>query len=175
MRFIHITKILILLSIIVLIGIIPKPQQVNSVTLDQDLEPTSDMEEKEVDPGCNESMEIKTYAKCMVVEKWGMEHWDSFDNIIKSESGWCHTKWNGQVGSCPTVARTVKIPGASNAQGLCQTMLSVHGLINDYDFMNNPYRQIDWCIDYASHGNHGNMPFRNPNQAWNYWKLNKHW
>jgi len=103
---------------------------------------------------------IKLYAKHLVTEQWGVHEWNSFDAIITKESGWCHTRWNTQT-DCPDVARTEKMPGASNAQGLCQTMLSVHGLIDDYDFMNNPKRQIEWCINYIA--NHRN--FSTPSQA----------
>lgn len=109
------------------------------------------------------------YAFFHVSEKWGIGHAEAFYKIIESESGWCHTRWNGQYGDCPTVARTEKIPGNSNAQGLCQTMLSVHGLLDDYEFMNDGYRQIDWCIEYAE------KEYGNPIKAWEEWKRKKHW
>lgn len=162
------TKILLILAIV--FGcIISYPTSALSITV------ASPEQETNIEVvGCTDRMDIQTYAKCRVTEKWGVDHFEAFDNIIKHESGWCHTKWNGQV-DCPDVAREVRIPGRSGAQGLCQTMLSVHGLKTDYDFMNNPYRQLDWCITYAANGNHGNMPFRNPIEAWEYWKVNRYW
>lgn len=121
-----------------------------------------------VEDKCNTSLDIKEYAKCSVEDRWDLTQWDSFYNILDSESNWCHTKWNGQK-SCPDVPRDTKLPGHSNAYGLCQTMLSKHGLLGDIEFMNNPYQQVDWCIDYAE------SRYGSPSKAWDYWKLNRHW
>lgn len=115
-----------------------------------------------------QTLPIEEYAEIVVSQKWGSEHWEAFYNIIEHESGWCHTKWNGQT-DCPEVARTEKLPGHSNAQGLCQTMLSVHDLITDYDFMNDPYRQVDWCINYTKE------KYQNPKLAWAKWQEKKWW
>lgn len=111
---------------------------------------------------------VQDYAKQRVEAVFGINHWASFYFIISEESGWCHTKWNGQ-NDCPEKARMVKLEGRSNAQGLCQTMLSKHGLLTDYDYMNDPYRQIDWCINYAKER------YVNPNNAWKVWKEKKWW
>lgn len=111
----------------------------------------------------------KEYAFYAVSEKWGMGQAQYFFKIIEHESGWCHTRWNGQYGECPKIARTSKLDGHSNAQGLCQTMLSAHGLLDDYDFMNDGYRQIDWCIDYTEER------YGTPERAWDYWKRHRVW
>ena len=142
MRFTHITKIIVaLLSITTLI--IVEPHTLNAVTV-ADGEPTVT---------CNTSMEIKTYAKCMVVEKWGYNHWDSFDFIIFKESSWNYKAANP----------------VSTARGLCQTMMSLHGPDVDEDFLLNPYKQIDWCIDYAD------SRYGSPNKAKVFWDNNKWW
>ena len=123
---------------------------------------------EQVTAGCEHIQDIKDYAQCMVEDEWDATQWDSFYNILEHESGWCHTKWNGQ-GVCPDKPRDDKLPGHSNAYGLCQTMLSVHGLLGDKGFMNNPYQQVDWCIAYAK------RVYGTPNEAWRIWKIKKYW
>lgn len=128
-----------------MVGIIIKPSEVESVTV---------IEKQEVlSPICNNSMEIRTYAKCMVTEKWGDNHWDSFDFIIFKESSWKYTAANP----------------VSTARGLCQTMMSLHGSKLDDDFLKNPYKQIDWCIDYTE------SRYGSPNKAKLFWVANRWW
>lgn len=102
---------------------------------------------------CNQSMEIKTYAECMVVEKWGEDHWDSFNFIILKESSWNYKAAN------PT----------STARGLCQTMMSLYKDNVDDDFLTNPHKQIDWCIDYTT------SRYSSPNNAKLFWDSNRWW
>ena len=58
--------------------------------------------------------------------------WSHVDYIITKESGWRPFIWNQQ---------------GSSAYGLCQTMLSVHSVAED--FMTNPVTQLRWCDNYA--------------------------
>lgn len=73
---------------------------------------------------------LEEYGYHLVFEKWGDAEWIPFWQIIQKESGWRVTAQN------PT----------SSAYGLCQTMLSLHEV--GEDFMENGERQLEWCIDY---------------------------
>jgi len=102
---------------------------------------------------CPTGLTIEEYAKCKVEERFGNGHWESFNNIIKRESHWNYLAKN------PT----------SSARGLCQTMMSYYSHEVDSDFLTNPYKQINWCIDYTVDR------YGNPNKAWNFWLSNKYW
>lgn len=112
----------------------------------------------------HEKPDIKTYARNQV----GEDQWESFNNIIQHESGWCHTKWNGQ-NNCPEIPRNEKLPGRTSAYGLCQTMLNLYETDTVSDFRINPYAQVDWCIAYAY------SRYESPNKAWLLWKKNRWW
>jgi len=112
----------------------------------------------------HEKPSIKDYARSKV----GEEQWNSFNNIIQHESGWCHTRWNGQRG-CPETPRDTKLSSGSSAYGLCQTMMSLYEEDLPEDFRTNPYNQIDWCIAYASER------YGSPNNAWQFWQRNRWW
>ncbi len=106
--------------------------------------------------------DAKTYAK----EKTG-EEWLAFDYIIRHESNWCHTKWNGQ-NYCPDTPRATKLKGHSGAYGLCQTMIKSHDVYNK-EFMNSEKMQIDWCIDYAR------KRYGSITKAKKFWEQNHWW
>jgi hypothetical protein len=95
---------------------------------------------------------VKEYAKSKVVEKWGIEHWESFYQIVEKESGWNHLAKNPK----------------SSALGLMQTL---SGTEKDYGCK---YRsliateQIDCGIMYIE------IRYGNPNNAYQFW-LQNYW
>jgi hypothetical protein len=92
---------------------------------------------------------IKEYAKLEVEKAFGEGQWVHFDKVIRAESKWVHTAKNPR----------------SSAYGLCQTMLSVHK--PPKAFMNDPYMQVDWCIEYVK------KRYRTPQLASSFWDRNK--
>lgn len=111
-------------------------------------------EEKPVDVANIEPQEVlepKDYAKQQIIKQFGENHWESFNKIIQHESEWNYSAKNPK----------------SSARGLCQTMMSLHEV--DDDFLSNPYKQIDWCINYAKDR------YSNPILAWNFWQENRWW
>jgi len=104
-----------------------------------------------------EEEQIKQYANDTINNKWGITEWSSFDEIIKGESGWNFLAANS----------------TSSARGLCQTMMSLYEDDVDDDFLTNPYKQIDWCVQYID-GRYGT-----PKVAWQFkkclgWCTNPH-
>lgn len=79
---------------------------------------------------CKAYNDIKDYAKCEVIKKWGIDQWSAFDYIIQKESNWNYKADNPH----------------SSAYGLPQAMTSLHDLPEDY--MTNPKSQILWALDY---------------------------
>jgi len=73
---------------------------------------------------------LEDYGYYLVVNKWGENHWQAFWEILQRESGWNVTAKN------PT----------SSAYGLCQTMLSLHEVREN--FMHDGQEQLRWCVDY---------------------------
>ena len=96
---------------------------------------------------------IEDYAKNQVEYRFGEGQWESFYQIIKHESQWKHTAQNPN----------------STAYGLCQTMMSLYEQDLDEDFRTNPIKQINWCIDYTENR------YGNPENAWNFWQINRYW
>jgi len=81
------------------------------------------------DTTADNPVSIKEYAKSLV----GTE-WESFNTIIIKESNWNYQAQNP----------------SSSAYGLCQTMMSIYEDDLPVTFRENPYQQIDWCVDYIS-------------------------
>ena len=104
---------------------------------------------------------MQFYALEQVIETFGENEWYYFERIINKESGWCSTIWNG-MSICPKVAPIVNLTNGSTAFGLCQTMMSLHKV--DDDFLTNPYRQVDWCIEYILN----RKGYGTPQIAWNF-------
>lgn len=95
-------------------------------------------------------MTIQEYAEMRVESEFGEGQWESFNNIIIHESHWDYTIRNKH----------------SAAAGLCQTMLSIHNVPDN--FMEVPEFQIDWCINYIK----TNKEYKTPNGAWYKWQWN---
>jgi len=75
---------------------------------------------------------IKDYAKAVVVEIWSENEWESFDKLVKRESGWDHEAQNPN----------------STAYGIGQFLNSTWKEIG-YTKTNNPYRQVDAMVLYV--------------------------
>lgn len=70
------------------------------------------------------------------------------DYIISHESGWCPTKWQGEVGTCPVYhgAPTSSYTG----YGLCQATPGYKMASAGDDWATNPITQLKWCTGYAN-------------------------
>lgn len=69
------------------------------------------------------------------------------DYIISHESGWCPTKAQGQIGTCPPYAGYVP---ATGGYGLCQSTPGSKMASAGADWATNPVTQLKWCTSYAS-------------------------
>ena len=72
--------------------------------------------------------------------------YNSADYIISHESGWCPTKAQGQVGSCPPYSGSVPSYGG---YGLCQATPGGKMASAGDDWATNPVTQLKWCNGYA--------------------------
>lgn len=73
--------------------------------------------------------------------------WVYVDYIVSHESGWCHLKWNGQVGYCPTSHGPNKY--GDGGYGLCQSTPAAKMATAGADWQTNPVTQLKWCSGYA--------------------------
>lgn len=69
------------------------------------------------------------------------------DYIVTRESGWCPTKWQGDVGSCPAYHGT---PPSYLGYGLCQATPGTKMSTAGSDWATNPITQLKWCSSYAT-------------------------
>jgi uncharacterized protein YabE (DUF348 family) len=88
------------------------------------------------------------------------------DYIISHESGWCPTKAQGQVGSCPAYAGSVPSYGG---YGLCQSTPGSKMASAGPDWATNPITQLRWCSGYAQ-SKYGGWA-----GAYNFWYANHYW
>ncbi|MET1033255.1 MAG: ubiquitin-like domain-containing protein [Candidatus Saccharimonadales bacterium] len=94
------------------------------------------------------------------------------DYIITRESGWCHTKWQGEFGNCPAYHGTPT--SAGTGYGLCQSTPGYKMASAGADWGNNPITQLKWCDGYAkgrTFGSYGKGWYA----AYRYWQDNSHW
>jgi uncharacterized protein YabE (DUF348 family) len=87
------------------------------------------------------------------------------DYIVSHESGWCPTKAQGQIGSCPAYAGYVP---ATGGYGLCQSTPGSKMASAGADWATNPITQLRWCNSYAV-AHYGSWA-----AAYNHW-LSYHW
>jgi len=76
------------------------------------------------------------------------------DFIISHESGWCYTKWQGQIGYCPARYTQFHDPSSGFGFGLCQSTPAIKMSSAGGDWATNPVTQLKWCSGYA-HGRYG--------------------
>lgn len=89
--------------------------------------------------------------------------------IISRESGWCATKWQGQIGYCPAYYQEIHSPSSSYGFGLCQSTPAGKMASAGSDWQTNPVTQLKWCNDYAV------RRFGGWAGAYNYWLAHGNW
>ncbi len=89
--------------------------------------------------------------------------------IISRESGWCATKWQGQIGYCPTHFTQLHSNTAGVGFGLCQSTPAGKMASAGADWQTNPVTQLKWCHGYAI------GRYKSWSAAYNYWIANRHW
>lgn len=71
--------------------------------------------------------------------------WQYVDNAISRESGWCATKWEGEIGYCPAYHG---IP-SSGGYGLCQSTPAHKMSSMGAGWETEPIVQLKWCYQYG--------------------------
>lgn len=89
--------------------------------------------------------------------------------IISRESGWCPTKWQGQIGYCPAFYTQLHDPSSGYGFGLCQSTPAIKMATAGADWSTNPVTQLKWCSSYAT------RRYGSWSAAYNYWLANRHW
>lgn len=89
--------------------------------------------------------------------------------IISRESGWCATKWQGQVGYCPGYYTELHSPSAGYGYGLCQSTPAIKMASAGADWSTNAVTQMRWCSGYAN-GRYGSWA-----AAYNHWVAYHNW
>lgn len=89
--------------------------------------------------------------------------------IISRESGWCATKWQGQIGYCPAYYQEVHPVSSSYGFGLCQSTPANKMASSGADWQTNPVTQLKWCNGYAV-GRYGGWE-----AAYNHWLVYSSW
>jgi hypothetical protein len=72
---------------------------------------------------------------------------DAVDYVVRQESGWCATKWEGEYGSCPAYHGTPS--GNRVGYGLCQATPAWKMASAGEDWATNPITQLKWCSEHA--------------------------
>lgn len=72
------------------------------------------------------------------------------DFIVSHESGWCPTKWQGDIGYCPAGFTQQYSDDAEVGYGLCQSTPPDKMASYGADWQTDPITQLEWCNSYAS-------------------------
>lgn len=91
--------------------------------------------------------------------------WNAVDYIVSHESGWCPTKWEGEIGvGCPDYH------GYSAAgYGMCQSTPAIKMSLEGSGWETDPVIQLKWCNSYAQARYGGWWP------AYYHWQNNHNW
>ena len=89
--------------------------------------------------------------------------------IVSRESGWCSTKWQGQVGYCPAYYQDVHPVTSGFGFGLCQSTPAGKMASAGADWQTNPVTQLRWCSGYAT-GRYGSWA-----AAYDHWVVYHNW
>lgn len=95
---------------------------------------------------------VPTYSHKELMDAAGIAEADRphVDYVVSQESGWCHTKWQGQIGYCPEEHTAVYgYHNASVGYGLCQSTPAIKMETAGADWKTNPVTQLKWCAEYA--------------------------
>ena len=71
--------------------------------------------------------------------------WNIAEDIVGRESGWCATKWEGEIGYCPAYHG---IPG-TGGYGMCQSTPAHKMASMGPGWETDPVIQLKWCHQYA--------------------------
>lgn len=71
--------------------------------------------------------------------------WPIVEDVVAKESGWCATKWEGEIGYCPAYHG---VP-AKVGYGLCQSTPAHKMAVMGEGWQTDPVKQLKWCHNYA--------------------------
>lgn len=71
------------------------------------------------------------------------------DYIISHESGWCPTKWQGQIGYCPATSEDIHSIDSGFGYGLGQSTPASNMAAYGSDWRTSPITQLKWADHYA--------------------------
>ncbi len=71
------------------------------------------------------------------------------DFIVSHESGWCPTKWQGEIGYCPANFSQLYDSDDEIGYGLCQSTPPDKMAEFGDDWQTDPITQLEWCNWYA--------------------------
>lgn len=71
--------------------------------------------------------------------------WPYAEDMLNKESGWCPTKWEGEIGYCPEYHG---VP-ATGGYGLCQSTPAHKMASMGPGWETDPVLQMKWCHQYA--------------------------
>ena len=89
--------------------------------------------------------------------------------IVSNESGWCPTKWQGEVGYCPGYFEPLHSISAGPGYGLGQATPADKMASFGSDWETNPVTQLVWATSYAD-GRYGSWE-----AAYNHWQNYHNW
>ena len=89
--------------------------------------------------------------------------------IISNESGWCPTKWQGEIGYCPGYFEPIYSISDGPGYGLGQATPADKMAPFGSDWETNPVTQLEWATSYAD-GRYGSWE-----AAYNHWQYYHNW
>lgn len=123
---------------------------------------------------------FQEYGYYLVVNEWGEEYWDSFDKIIKQESGWRVTGEHYPGGKVRVkdpekVPEGIKLNQDAEGYYYISTAYGLGGFLNatwesvGCEKTDDGFKQLECVISYIK------IRYGNSNKAWDYHLKNNHY
>lgn len=158
MKTIHLlfSVVVIIATALSLGGIYPPPQEAHAQTThveapqEPEKQKTVDVPskptERKIDPPAQRPARVLSdRQKLMQAAGIPESDWAYAEDVILKESGWCATKWEGEIGYCPEYHG---IP-ATGGYGLCQSTPAHKMASMGKGWETDPVLQLKWCHNYA--------------------------
>jgi len=102
---------------------------------------------------------LKTYAKSLVIEQWGIQEWESFEKIINKESSWTHNTEHYPM------INGKRLSSATGLAGFLNATWDDVGCVKTYD----KREQVRCGIKYVE------QRYGSPQVAWNFHLANNYY
>lgn len=141
---------------VVLGGIYPPPPEAHAQTaaskapqakqIAETVNVSSEAKQTKIDPPAQATPRVLSqHEQWMQAAGIPEADWPHVEDALNKESGWCATKWEGEIGYCPSYHGVPDYGG----YGLCQSTPAHKMASMGAGWETDPVKQLKWCYEYG--------------------------